>query len=345
MIFCASLLQVCKPFVRMPFFIIVIGASAGGRDALCRLAATLPGDLNAAVFMVVHLPRQGVDNFLTYQLQKYTSLHCTLATDELPIQPGHIYFAPADHHLVLRPGTMHLTKGPPENRWRPSIDILFRSAAVHYSERVIGIILTGLLDDGTAGMQAIKRCGGTCIVQDPLEAMYPDMPQSVLDNIMVDFILPVAGIGEAIQETIANKTITGVQVPEPLKAEAALIDGTVTTIGAVGNFGKQSLFACPDCGGSLWEIKEGEHTRYRCHIGHAFTEQDLLRKQYESLNSTLWVALRMMEERKNLLNKISQQEQSKNMHSLAEMHAERARELDIHINKLKELLFNERPDS
>lgn len=263
-----------------------------------------------------------------------------LAADNLPIKPGNIYFAPADHHLVLSPGSMHLTKGPPENRWRPSIDVLFRSAAVHYSEQVIGIILTGLLDDGTAGMQAIKKCGGSCIVQDPGEAMYPDMPQSVLNNTMVDHILPVAGIGEAIQETMATKTITGVKVPEALKTEVALIDGTVTTIGAIHTLGKQSLYACPDCGGSLFEIKEGEHIRYRCHIGHVFNEQDLLRKQYESLNGTLWKALRMMEERKNLLNKISRQEEAKNMHALATMHADNARELDTHINKLKELLFN-----
>jgi two-component system, chemotaxis family, protein-glutamate methylesterase/glutaminase len=226
----------------MPFFIIVIGASAGGRNALCKLAATLPGKLDAAVFMVMHLPRLGIDNFLGYQLQKCTSWHCMLAADALPIKPGHIYMAPVDHHLVLRPGVMHLTKGPPENRWRPSIDVLFRSAAVHYSEQTIGIILSGMLDDGTAGMQAIKKCGGTCIVQDPHEALYPGMPQSVLDNTMVDYILPLDGIGEAIQETVANKTITGIKVPETLKAEVALIDGTVTTIGAVSNI--QTVFIC-----------------------------------------------------------------------------------------------------
>lgn len=328
----------------MSSFIIVIGASAGGRDALCKFAATLPRDLDAAVFVVLHLSRQGIDNFLTNQLQKCTPLPCVLATDGLAIQPAHIYIAPVNHHLVLKQGAMQLTQGPVENRWRPSIDILFRTAAVHYSERVIGIILTGLLDDGTSGMQAIKKCGGTCIVQDPREAMYPDMPQSVLDNTIVDHILPVAAMSEAIQQTIANKTITGIKVPDALKAEAALAENTVTDINPINNLANQSLYTCPDCGGNLWEINEGGQARYRCHIGHAFSEQDLLRKQYESLNGTLWIALRMMEERKNLLNRLSRNEQTGNMQALANMHAERARELEIHISNLKELLFNVKPD-
>ena len=189
----------------MPFFIIVIGASAGGRDVLCKLATTLPPELNAAVFIVSHLAKEGIDSFLANHLQKCTSLRCQLAAEGQPIETNHIYVAPVDFHLVLKPGTMHLTKDPAENRWRPSIDELFRTAAVHYKELVIGIILTGMLNDGTAGMQAIQRCGGTCIVQDPREAEYPSMPQSVLNNTMVDFVLPVAAMSEAIIETIEHK--------------------------------------------------------------------------------------------------------------------------------------------
>lgn len=324
----------------MPFFIIVIGASAGGQNALCKLAAVLPQNLNAAVFIVLHLSPESVSSFLTNKLQKCTSLPCLLAIDALPVQPGHIYIAPADHHMLLRPGAIHLTKGPAENRWRPSIDVLFRSAAVHYNELVIGIILTGLLYDGTSGMQAIKKCGGTSIVQDPREAEYPDMPQSVLDNTIVDFIVPIAGMKEAIQHTIANKAITGVQVPETLRAEAALVDGTVTEIEPIDQLYKQSVYSCPDCGGSLWEIKERDHLRYRCHIGHSYYEAELLIKQSESLNATLWMALRMMEERRNLLNRMSRKEEAKNLLILAKMHAEEALELETHINNLKHFLFN-----
>jgi two-component system chemotaxis response regulator CheB len=324
----------------MSFFIIVIGASAGGRDVLCKLVAQLPHRLNAAVFIVSHLGKEGIDSFLTNQLQKCTQLHCALAADGLPIEANHIYVAPVDFHLVLKNGDMLLRKGPAENRWRPSIDVLFRSAAAHYNERVIGIILTGMLNDGTAGMQAIQRCGGTCMVQDPREAEYPGMPESVLSNTMVDYILPVADMGEAIVETIENKTLGSILVPEDIKAEAALVENTVTTIGDTDKLGKQTIFTCPDCGGGLWEMKQGEFSRYRCHIGHAYTEGDLLTKQYASLSATLWVALRMMEERRNLLHKISQDEITKNLHLLAKMHKEHAQELEAHINGLKGLLFN-----
>lgn len=327
----------------MPFFIVVIGASAGGQEALCQLVATLPQDLNAAFFTVLHISKNGLENFLAARLQKCTTLHCTSAVDDAAIEKGHLYVAPADHHLILTPGIMHLRKGPVENRWRPSIDVLFRSAAVYYGERVIGIVLSGLLDDGTSGMQAINKCSGTCIVQDPAEAAYPDMPQSVINNTAVDHILQVSDMGEAIRETIAGKKITGLEAPLELKAEVALIEKTITGIGDISKLGNQTVYSCPDCGGGLWEIKEDEHTRYRCHIGHAFSESDLLKKQFESLNGTLWVALRMMEERKNLLNRIVQQDLTKNMQALAKMHAERVQELDIHINNLKELLFNIKP--
>jgi two-component system chemotaxis response regulator CheB len=327
----------------MPFFIITIGASAGGRDAICKLVAALPPDLNAAVFIVLHIAKQGLDNFLIHRLQKCTALPCQLVVEGLPIKQGHIYIAQINHHLIVRRDVVHITKGPSENRWRPSIDVLFRSAAVHYNEQVIGIILTGLLDDGTAGMQAIKRCGGTCIVQDPREAEYPDMPQSVLDNTMVDYILPVAGMPEAIQNIIDNKILTGVEVPEDIKLEAAMEDRMATTIDDMTQLGNHSIYTCPDCGGGLWEIKDGEHTRYRCHIGHAFSENDLLRKQFESLNGTLWVALRVMEERRNLLNRISKNEKKKNMDVLAEIHTGMAKELEEHISKLKELLLNVNP--
>jgi two-component system, chemotaxis family, protein-glutamate methylesterase/glutaminase len=328
----------------MAFFIVVIGASAGGQETICKLIAALPKELNAAVFIVLHVSRNGLTNFLTTRLQKCTALPCSSAVEGQVIQKGHIYVAPVDHHLIVKAGTMHLRKGPAENRWRPSIDVLFRSAAAYYREYAIGIILTGLLDDGTSGMQAIKKCGGTCIVQDPGEAAYPDMPQSVIDNTMVDHILPATGMSEAIEETIANKKITGIEAPAAVIAETELIEKTITDIEHISKQGNHTVYTCPDCGGGLWQIKEGEHTRYRCHIGHAYSEKDLLKKQFESLNATLWVALRMMEERRNLLNKISRQDQSKNMYTMANLHTERVRELETHINNLKELLFDIKPE-
>jgi two-component system chemotaxis response regulator CheB len=344
MIFKASKFYSSKSHVLMSFFVIVIGASAGGQDAVCKLLASFPLKLNAAIFIVLHLSKDGLYSLLTKRLQKCTSLPCVLATNELTIEQGHVYVAPVDQHLILKQDVMYLSKGPAENRWRPSIDVLFRSAAVYYSGQVIGIILTGLLYDGTAGMQAIKKCGGACMVQDPREAAYPSMPQSVIDNTIVDYILPVAEMEVAIQQIILNKPVTEVAIPAEIIAETALIEKTSTSILEVSKLGKQTVYSCPDCGGGLWEIKEGDHIRYRCHIGHAYSEGDLLIQQHESLSATLWVALRMMEERKNLLIKISLDEKMKNMQSLAEMHVADAKELEVHINNLKELLFNVKPD-
>jgi two-component system chemotaxis response regulator CheB len=318
-----------------PSFITVIGASAGGVDALGELLAQLPEDIDNAIFVVLHLSSRGIADFLSAKLQHLTPLPCKVAKDGARIERGHIYIAPADSHLVIKNGMMKVVNGPVENRWRPSINVLFRSAAVAYGERVIGIILTGLLDDGTSGMIAIKKCGGTTIVQDPNEAQYPDMPLSVLNNLEVDYCLPLQQFGFIIMDVIANKEINNIPIPYEVEAESKIAENTVSGIEDVGRLGKHSLYSCPDCGGGLWAIKEDKFQRYRCHVGHSYSEDDLLKRQTEQIESTLWVALRMMEERWNLLHKVAREESSKGLNKLASVHSERADELKNHINALK----------
>jgi len=302
--------------------------------------------MDAAVCVVLHVSHISMTDILAQQIQKNSSFICSVAQDGEPILRGHIYMAAADKHLLVRKRRLLLGQGPAENRWRPSIDVLFRSAAVAYDGHVIGVILTGLLQDGTAGMQAIKKSGGTCIVQDPKEAEYPDMPQAVLDNVPVDYCVSLAQMGFLLKEKTADgHDIPAANVPNEVKMEAAIAERVAIGIDLVAPLGKKSMFTCPDCGGGLWEIEEGKLPRYRCHIGHAFTEKELQLRQKETLESTLWVALRMMEERRQLLQKMADEEKSRGRARSASNRAERVLELKVHIDRLKQLLFDTQQNS
>ncbi|MDB5191104.1 MAG: hypothetical protein JWQ96_667 [Segetibacter sp.] len=327
-------------FEKKPEFIIAIGASAGGLNAVTELISQIPEDINAAVFVVLHMSKVGVGSFLIHRLQKYTNYRCSLPEDGEKIEAGHIYLAPPDEHLLVANGAVVIGRGPAENRWRPSIDVLFRSAAANYGSRAIGIILTGYLNDGTSGMAAIKKSGGHCIVQDPNEAEYPDMPLSVIENMEVDYCVKLADIGAIIRK-ISNKEVNDSNtVPPEVIREAEIAQNVATGMEVVSQVAERSVFSCPDCGGGLWGVKEDVISRYRCAIGHAYSEEDLSIKQSESIEATLWVALRMMEERKSLLKKISGDQSAKGFARMSDSHKERAADLEKHIDKLKELLFS-----
>lgn len=271
-------------------------------------------------------------------MQQFTPLHCLAAADEGKIHADHIYIAPPNFHLLVKDGRTLTGHGPTENRWRPSIDVLFRSAAAHYNGRTIGIILTGMLDDGMAGMQAIKQSGGKCIVQDPNEAEYPDMPLAVLNAIDVDHCVPLAEMGRIIAGLTSVEPVKH-EIPERVKMEAAIAEKVSVGMNNVQALGDQSVFTCPDCGGSLWRLNDSKADRYRCHIGHSYSERDLVIKQAEQAEATLWVALRMMEERRNMLLKLETDTRQKGLNRIASDHQDRAKELEDHISKLKEILF------
>ena len=185
--------------------LVVIGASAGGMEALKKLVAQFPKDFPAPVFIVNHMSADTTGEALVKVLNASGSLNCVHAHDEQAFESGNIYLAPSDQHMLVEKGKILITKGARENRSRPAIDPLFRSAAVAYGNRVIGLILTGYLDDGTSGMMAIKRCGGVCIAQDPEDASYPDMPQSVIKNVGADYCLPIAGMGALLSELLTRE--------------------------------------------------------------------------------------------------------------------------------------------
>lgn len=326
-----------------PKFVVVIGASAGGMKALSEFAGQLKTGMNAAFFIVMHLSRTSISEVLLNHLQRLTSLTCAMATEGAAIKKDHIYIAPPNLHLLVKKDTIILGRGPEENRWRPSIDVLFRSAAVAYSTRTIGVILTGLLDDGTTGMLAIKRSGGTCIVQDPNEAEYSDMPLSVLNNMEVSYCIPLTEMGDVIQE-ITQKVPEEKPAPDDVIIESQIAERVVVDYDKVRLLGEKSIYACPDCGGGLWEIKkggdgEGKYDRYRCHIGHSYSEKDLVIKQGEIFESTLWTALRIMEERRNLLKKLEDDHTQKGLSIMAKTYKERGEDIQSHVNKLKEVLY------
>ncbi|CAM3410190.1 chemotaxis protein CheB [Aequorivita lipolytica] len=240
--------------MKTPKFIIVVGTSAGGMNALIELVSQLKENMDAAFFIVMHLSRTSISDFLVHRLQPHTSLKCEVAEDA-SIEKGHIYVAAPNQHLLVKKNKIILGRGPEENRWRPSIDVLFRSAAAAYSTRVIGIVLTGSLDDGTTGMLAIKRSGGTCMVQDPNEAEYPDMPLSVLNNMEVDYCMPLHQMGETIFE-ITQTNPEEIAAPQDVIIESEIAERVVVDYEHVKQIGEKSIYACPDCGGGLWDIPQ-----------------------------------------------------------------------------------------
>ncbi len=315
-----------------PSMIIVVGASAGGMQALAQLTAQFPKDFPAAIFIVNHMGADNNGDVLVKVLNESGGLTCEQAHDEQPFQSGHIYLAPPDQHMLLVEGQILITKGARENRYRPAIDPLFRSAAVAYGNRVIGIILTGYLDDGTSGMMAIKRCGGVCIVQDPLDAAYPDMPQSVIANVGADYCLPTAEMGMLLSDLVRRKLPSRKQPPKDIVIEAEIAQRVLSDLPSVEAIGEQVPFNCPDCGGVLWQI-ERDFLRYRCHTGHAFTSAVLLAQQTAKIEETLWVALRMFEERQNLIATMGQSHGNSSSSV-----SQRVQDSQIHIDRIRAML-------
>jgi two-component system, chemotaxis family, protein-glutamate methylesterase/glutaminase len=324
-------------------FIIVVGASAGGSMVLPELLRQIHSEMHVAVFVVLHLSKRSIGDLLVKRLQKSTDMKCEIPANGTDVEAGCVYIAKPDHHLMVRDNRILIGKGAMENRYRPSVDALFRSAAVEYNSRAIGIILSGLLEDGVAGMQAIKRCGGSCIVQMPEEAKYADMPLSVLRNLHPDYTISVEEMGRAIAK-IMKKPRKKEKVPLDLAREAQIAASVNIGIDALDDVSTHSLYSCPDCGGGLWEFKSNGISHYRCHVGHAFTEDGLLGAMESSTESALWMALRIIEERKNLLKNIAANGKSKGMRQTPRHYEKRIHELDTQIRQLRKVLFDTEQD-
>jgi two-component system, chemotaxis family, protein-glutamate methylesterase/glutaminase len=323
--------------------IIVIGTSAGGLKALGAILGALPADLNAVLFIVQHLAADK-PSILPQILTDVGILPASHPADGELIQTGRIYIAPPDYHLLVNQGSMRVVRGPQENRFRPAIDALFRSAARAYGSRVVGVVLTGYLDDGTVGLQAIKKRGGVAIVQDPNEAEYPSMARSALRYVKVDHCLPLAEIPDLLvhlsEEPVAAEVYP---VTEEIEVESKIAEQQMNTQEFLKNveaIGTRTTYTCPECNGSIWQIGSEEPLRFRCHIGHSFTANVFLSEQTQNIENALWSAVRAMEEKVTFSRQMSERMKNYNLQSAAVKYEDHAKSLDAEVSLIRGIILD-----
>jgi two-component system, chemotaxis family, protein-glutamate methylesterase/glutaminase len=300
--------------------IVVIGASAGGLAPLLKIVAGLPGDYAGSIFVVLHTAPDR-KSLLPGLLSRAGRLPAADVADFEPVLPGRIYVAGPNRHLVLEPHVVRSVMGPKESLHRPSVDVLFRSAAIAYGERVVGVVLSGLLDDGASGLAAVRIAGGLPVVQDPEEADQASMPESVLRRIPVEHVLRA----EAIAPLLADLAHDDV----PREAAERTPNGSApsTTFSV----------SCPSCNGPLQRTRQGGVDRYHCRIGHAFGEASLAAEHEENLERALWTALRILDERRVLHRRLAETARERGLEALAKVHDERARRTEQDVAVLEEV--------
>lgn len=278
--------------------LIVVGTSAGGVEVLTELARGLPPGLPAAILVVMHVPT-GARSVLPELLSRSGRLLATHAQEGEPIYPGHIYVGPPDWHLVVEPGYVRLRGGPRENGHRPAIDPLFRSAARAYGPRVVGVVLTGGLRDGVAGLMAVRAAGGIAVVQDPRDAAVAALPQSAHDIAGADYVVAARDLAPLLLRLVTQPVPAEGAPPmrDPVDRMTEAVEAAMSAQVRGERHGEVSVFTCPECGGSLWQMDETEPVRFRCHVGHIYDAEDLLGEQSEVLEAALWTAVRTFREK------------------------------------------------
>jgi len=284
--------------------LVVIGASAGGVEALLKLTNRLPETFQAAVLIVIHVSSQ-VPSYLPQVLGRQCKLPVTHAKNGEPIQAGHVYIAPPDHHLIVQDGKLRLSHGPRQNGHRAAIDLLFESAARNHKKGVLGVILSGMLDDGSRGLHTIKRCDGITVVQDPEDALYPSMPNNALTRISIDHTLQASMIGEQLANWVSEVAPRLEDDPpmETEETEFVFEDKHRFEMGQMQD--TRTMLTCPDCGGVLWEMGDGADPHYRCHVGHVYSIESLESYKDDILERALWEAVRTLEENASLARRMA----------------------------------------
>ena len=303
--------------------VVVVGASSGGVEAISKIISGLPEHFPAAIVVVLHIGEQ-VRSHLPDILNRAGKLPAAHAVAHEPIRRGRIYVAPPGLQTYLQRGCFSVRRGPLENLHRPSIDTLFRTAAHHYGRRVVGVVLSGALDDGSAGLLAVKQGGGVTIVQDPLDARVPQMPANAMARAEADYVLPAGAIAELLMSLVTSFEGGGDNLlPGEVPLET-VEEGSMSTACRSDELGPPSFFTCPDCSGTLFEIEQGQLLRYRCRVGHAYSQDSLVAAQNDAVERALWVALRSLEEREALMRRLADNSRRHGHHAVATMFDEKA---------------------
>jgi two-component system, chemotaxis family, protein-glutamate methylesterase/glutaminase len=324
--------------------LIVVGASAGGVEALLALVAALPADLPAAICVVIHIPAH-VTSRLPVLLSRRGPLPAAHARHGELIRHRRIYVAPPDFHLLVRDGHLELGHGPRENHVRPAVDPLFRSAARSHGSRVAGVVLSGTMSDGSLGMAIIKEYGGVCIVQDPDEALFGDMPRAVLRQTSVDYVLPVQQIAPQL-EVLARQPVAtgrGAAMHDQEEEASRLIRHDIAEQAHDRRAGQSSIYTCPDCGGVLWQLPDLQALQFQCHVGHTYGSDTLFLLKSEALEMTLWSCVRMLRERATMAQQLASRAREQGDEAAARHIEERARLDERNLRLVRESLLEGAP--
>jgi two-component system chemotaxis response regulator CheB len=324
--------------VAEPLGLVVVGASAGGVEALREFAAGLPADLPAAVLVVLHLPAGGA-SALASILARSGPLPAVSATHGTRLVAGQICTAVPDRHLLIDDSHMVLSRGPTENGHRPAVDALFRTAAMNWRAHTVGVVLSGALDDGTAGLGSIKSRGGIAVVQEPAEALYRGMPENALATVAVDHVLRARDMGGVLMKSFAERANepTGQAALDAVEARAEAGETTVAD-GGVAEITDPSGLTCPDCQGVLFTVQPDR--RFRCRVGHAWTAIALLEQQDAELEKALWTAVRTLEEKRQLADRMRADAVKRGRDNLAVRYTGHIREADDAAGVLRRLLLD-----
>lgn len=327
------------------FRIVVIGASAGAVGALRKVIGALPANFNAAVLVCVHVAPDR-PSLLPKILGKCGVLPAHHPQDKEKIRRGRIYVAPPDNHLLVEGDALRIFRGPQENRFRPAIDALFRSAARAHGPRVIGVVLTGNLDDGTVGLQAIKHCGGVTIVQDPREAEYASMPTSAIRFATIDHCVPLADVPALLMRLVEDAPgEVPSEVPAYVEVESNIAQQKMDTqefLENVEKIGERTSYSCPLCNGSIWKIGDDDPLRFRCHVGHSFTAEFFWAEQSQNLENALWSAIRIMEEKVTFARQFAQRLRDNKLDEVADRYETSANAIDVELTVIRDVIVSGR---
>jgi two-component system, chemotaxis family, protein-glutamate methylesterase/glutaminase len=318
--------------------IIVIGGSAGATAPLKEILGRLPTTIPAAIFIVLHIPAHGI-GILATVASAAGKLPVRQAESGMVIENGHVYLAAPDHHLLLAENHIVLGRGPRENMVRPAIDPLFRSAALHYGPRVVGVVLSGLLSDGAAGLNAIKRCGGFTLVQDPSDAIADEMPLRALESTTVDLCVPGARIGDVLSDLAMETAGARLPAPPEIRLEVAIAAGERTGSDRLAPVARPAALTCPACGGVLSEINAAPPLRFRCQVGHAYTADALAKEQEGNVDEALRVALRIIEERAELVHRMAEDGRQSGRRAVAQMYEARSTEYREYADMIRRVML------